>query len=268
MLFAAHLVVLRGGGDLGTGVAYRLHRAGFPVVVLELAQPLTIRRTVAVSTAVREGEITVEGMPARLAASEAEAADTATGGTVAVLVEEGIPEFPRPLSVLVDARLAKRNVGTTIDLAPLVVGLGPGFSAGRDCDAVVETKRGHRLGRVIWEGAPAPDTGIPGEVGGQSANRVIRAPAAGAVRWSVEIGDAVVAGQVIGRVGEAAVEASIGGVVRGLIADGYPAEPGLKLADIDSRGDAAVTLEISDKALAVGGGVLEAVLTWLNRRQL
>jgi xanthine dehydrogenase accessory factor len=267
MLFADHLVVLRGGGDLGTGVAYRLHRAGFPVVVLELAQPLTIRRTVAVSTAVREGEITVEGMPARLAASEAAAAETATGGTVAVLVEEGIPEFPGPLSVLVDARLAKRNVDTTIDLAPLVVGLGPGFSAGRDCHAVVETKRGHHLGRVIWEGAAAPDTGIPGEVGGQSGNRVIRAPVAGAARWSVEIGDAVVAGQVIGRVGEAAVEASIGGVVRGLIADGYPAEAGLKLADIDPRGDAAVTLEISDKALAVGGGVLEAVLTWLNRRQ-
>ena len=137
----------------------------------------------------------------------------------------------------------------------------------RDCHAVVETKRGHHLGRVIWEGAAAPDTGIPGEVGGQSGNRVIRAPVAGAARWSVEIGDAVVAGQVIGRVGEAAVEASIGGVVRGLIADGHPAESGLKLADIDPRGDAAVTLEISDKALAVGGGVLEAVLTWLNRRR-
>jgi xanthine dehydrogenase accessory factor len=267
MLFADHLIVLRGGGDLGTGVTYRLHLAGFPVVVLELAQPLTIRRTVAVSTAVQQDEITVEGMPARLTASEAEAADTAAAGTVAVLVEEGMPEFPGPVSVLVDARLAKRNVGTTIELAPLVVGLGPGFSAGRDCHAVVETKRGHHLGRVIWEGAAAPDTGIPGEVGGQSADRVIRAPVAGAARWSVEIGDSVAAGQVIGRVGEAAIEASIGGVVRGLIADGYPAEPGLKLADIDPRGDAAVTLEISDKALAVGGGVLEAVLTWLNRRR-
>ncbi len=267
MLFADHIVVLRGGGDLGTGVAYRLYRAGFPVVVLELAQPLTIRRTVAVSTAVLEGEITVEGMPARLCASETEAAAAAEGGTVAVLIGEVIPEFPGPVSVLVDARLAKRNVGTTIDLAPLVVGLGPGFSAGRDCHAVVETKRGHHLGRVIWEGAAAPDTGIPGEVGGQSGNRVIRAPVAGAARWSVEIGDSVAAGQVIGRVGEAAIEARIGGVVRGLIADGYPAEPGLKLADIDPRGDAAVTLEISDKALAVGGGVLEAVLTWLNRRR-
>ncbi len=266
MLFADHLVVLRGGGDLGTGVAYRLSRAGFPVVVVELARPLTIRRTVAVSTAVLEGEVTVEGMSARLVASEAEAVDAATSGTVGVLVNEGFPAFPRPVSVLVDARLAKRNIDTTIDLAPLVMGLGPGFNAGEDCHAIVETKRGHHLGRVMWEGSAESDTGVPGEVGGRSSERVIRAPVAGAASWAVEIGDSVEAGQVIGRVGVATVETSIGGVVRGLIAEGHPAEAGLKLADIDPRGDAAATREISDKALAVGGGALEAVLTWLNQR--
>lgn len=266
MVFADHLVVIRGGGDLGTGVAYRLHRAGFPVVVLELPQPLTIRRSVAFSTAVTEGEVTVESVPARLFADPAEALQAAVAGTVAVIVDERIPVFPIPASVLVDARLSKQAADVRMDLAPLVLGLGPGFSAGENCHAVVETMRGPRLGRVIWDGSAAPDTGVPGVVGGQSANRVVRAPGPGAANWSVAIGDLVEAGQVIGRIGEKAVEASIGGVVRGLIVEGFPAEPGLKVADIDPRAEPAATREISDKALAVGGGVVEAVLTWLNRQ--
>ncbi len=265
MLFAQHLAVVRGGGDLGTGVAYRLHRAGFPVVVLELSRPLTIRRSVAFSTAVTEGAIEVEGVQARLVESASEAADTAAAGVIPVLVNDQIPSFPTPVSVLVDARLAKRDPDITPNMAGLVVGLGPGFVAGRHCHAVVETARGHQLGRVIWQGRAAPDTATPGEVGGESSQRVIRAPKDGKVRWSVEIGDLVVPDQILGIVGEIPVVTPIAGVVRGLIAEGHGAESGLKIADVDPRGEAAATREISDKSLAVGGGVVEAVLTWLNR---
>ena len=167
------LCVLRGGGDLATGVAWRLTRAGWPVVVCELAAPLTIRRTVAVSTAVTDDRIDIEGMRAVLAPNAREAAVLAARGLVAVLVS---PDLPRlDAAVVIDARIAKRNIDTTIDDAPLVVGLGPGFTAGLDCDAVVETQRGHHLGRVLWSGSAAPDTGTPGRIGGRGAERVLRA---------------------------------------------------------------------------------------------
>jgi xanthine dehydrogenase accessory factor len=263
MLFADHLILLRGGGDLATGVAWRLTRAGFPVVVTELAEPLTIRRTVAVSTAVATGEVVVEGMRAARCPDAATAVGTARTGTVAVLVEEGLPDIDA--AAVVDARMAKRNLGTTVDDAPLVVGMGPGFSAGTDCHAVIETMRGHHLGRVIWSGPAADDTGTPGVVGGRSVERVVRAPLAGRVRWLCEIGAAVTAGQTLGSVGDAPVTAPLDGVVRGLLADGQSAPEGLKIADIDPRADRAAADEISDKALAVGGGVLEAALSWLNR---
>lgn len=265
MLFGDRLVVMRGGGDLGTGVAYRLHRAGFPIIVLELGAPLTIRRTVAFSTAVTDDSITVDGVTAQRVASVDEALVTAQKGRVAVAVSDTLAEFPVPASVVVDARLAKRNLDTSIDDAPLVIGLGPGFVAGGDCHAVVETMRGHQLGRVLWEGAAAADTGVPGLVGGRSSERVVRAGRAGRLEWSVEIGQAVAAGQVMGTVGAIPVEAGIDGVVRGLLADGRTVEPGLKIADIDPRTDRRACFEISDKALAIGGGVVEAVFTWLNR---
>jgi xanthine dehydrogenase accessory factor len=166
---------------------------------------------------------------------------------------------------VVDARLAKRNIDTTIEQAACVVGLGPGFTAGVDCHAVVETMRGHRLGRVIWTGSAAPNTGEPGVVGGASSQRVVRSPGPGPVAWSVAIGDLVEAGQRLGQVGDAAIDATIGGVVRGLLAEGHSATPGTKVADIDPRGDSAACFEISDKSLAVGGGVVEAVLTRMNR---
>ncbi len=265
MLFAAHLAVVRGGGDLGTGVVARLWRAGFPVVVVELARPLTVRRAAALSSAVLDGEVEVEGIAGRLVATAAEAGDVAAAGAaVPVLVSPALPVFPSPVSVVVDARIAKRNIDTSLEDAPLVVGLGPGFTAGVDCHAVVETKRGHDLGRVIWSGAAAADTGVAGDVGGEAARRVLRAPAGGRVEWVVSIGDAVAAGDVLGRVGADSVVAGIGGVVRGLIAPGHDAVPGLKLGDIDPRGDRRSCFTVSDKSLAVGGGVLEAVLTWLN----
>jgi xanthine dehydrogenase accessory factor len=265
MLFADHLVVIRGGGDLGTGAAYRLRRAGFPVVVLELAAPLAIRRAVAVSSAIGAGRVTVEGQEAVHAGSVTEAAELARSGSIAVLVS---PELPDDLdrSVVVDARLAKQNLDTRITQAPLVVGLGPGFTAGVDCHAVVETMRGHHLGRVIRDGRAAPNTGRPGVVGGESAKRVVRATRDGTVSWVIQIGDAVKPGDVIGEVAGGAIESIIAGVARGLIAEGTEVAAGTKIADIDPRGEAAACFEISDKALAVGGGVVEAVLAHLDEQ--
>ncbi len=263
MLFGDHLVVVRGGGDLGTGTAYRLHKAGFPVIVLDLARPLAIRRAVAFSTAITDGEVDVDGVVARLAADPAQAVGLAGDGVVAVMAAAQLPSLPA--KVIVDARLAKRNIDTTIDQAPLVVALGPGFVAGADCDAVVETMRGHHLGRVLWQGSAAPDTGVPGVVGGKGAQRVVRAPADGIVRWDASIGDEVGAGEAIGTVGDTPVYSPLAGVARGLIAPGHPATTGLKIGDVDPRGDRSASFEISDKALAVGGGVVEAVLSRVNR---
>lgn len=266
MLFDDHLVVVRGGGDLATGAVDRLQRAGFPVVVLELANPLAVRRRVAVAAAVSEGSVVVDGLEARLVESTAEAVAVARSGSVAVLVDAALPELPEPPTVVIDARMAKHNIDTERGQAALVLALGPGFEAGKDCDAVIETKRGHRLGRVIWEGHAAADTGVPGSVGGEESRRVVRAPGSGPVRWQVDIGDVVEPGQALGIVGAVAVDAPIGGVVRGLIAPGHAATEGLKIGDIDPRGDPAASFEISDKARLVGGGVLEATLTWLDRR--
>jgi len=264
MLFPNHLTVLRGGGDLATGVAYQLHRAGFPVVVLELAHPLAIRRTVAIAGAVTDGPTTIEDMDVVPVDTPRRAAELARTGTIPVLVEPELPDFGEPIAVLVDARLAKRNIDTTPDQASFVVALGPGFTAGSDCHAVVETMRGHRLGRVIWDGAAAPNTGIPGSVGGAGAQRVVRAASEGSVAWSVAIGDLVEGGDALGRIGDTTVTTAIAGVVRGLIAPGTAARAGLKIADVDPRADRSACFEISDKARLVGAGVLEAVLTRLN----
>jgi len=254
------LVLLRGAGDLATGVAWRLKRAGFGVVMCELEHPLTVRRAVAFSTAVDEGSVIVEGIRAVRAAT-AEAIDLARSDTVPVIVSPGLP--PLPADVVVDARMAKRVLDTTIDDAPLVLALGPGFTAGRDCHAVIETMRGSRLGRVYWQGCAAPNTGTPGVIGGRGAERVLRAPAAGVVRWRAAIGDIVADGALLGTVDGTPVCAAFAGLVRGLVADGTPVAKGLKIGDVDPRQDTEWR-EISDKGLAVAGGVLEAVLTWLN----
>ena len=261
------LCVLRGGGDLATGVAWRLTRAGWPVVVCELTAPLTIRRTVAVSTAVTEGAVDIEGIRAVLAPNAVEAAALAADGVVGVMISPELPSLDA--AVVIDARLAKRNIDTTIDDAPLVIGLGPGFTAGVDCHAVIETQRGHHLGRVLWSGTAAPNTGTPGVIAGKGAERVLRAPTGGAVRWRVGIGDAVCAGEPMGAVGGVDIAAPFAGTVRGLIAEQVPITEGLKIADVDPRHDPTACQEISDKALAVGGGVVEAVLarsrpTWSN----
>lgn len=254
------LCLLRGGGDLATGIAWRITRGGWPVMVCELARPLTVRRTVAMSTAVGDGRIDVEGMIGRRAASVEEATEIARGGDVGVVVAPGLPDIGA--DVVIDARLAKRNIDTRIDDARLVIGLGPGFTAGVDCDAVIETMRGHHLGRVIWNGAAAADTGTPGEVGGRGAERVLRAPADGVVSWEHEIGDLVAEGEIVGRVGDEELPARFSGVIRGLIAADSHVGLGQKIGDIDPRADPCACHEISDKSLAVGGGVVEAIMTW------
>jgi xanthine dehydrogenase accessory factor len=258
-----NVCLLRGGGDLATGVAWRLTRAGWPVIVCELDAPLTVRRTVALSSAVLDGEVDVEGMRAVRSHDAEHAMELAVTGVVPALISPELPSIDA--DVVVDARLAKRNIDTSIDDAALVVGLGPGFIAGVDCHAVVETMRGARLGRLLWSGAAEPDTGTAGVVGGRGAERVLRAPADGTVAWDVAIGDVVDHGQQLGTVGGVAVDAPFSGVVRGLISDRVEITAGLKIGDVDPRLDATACGQISDKALAIGGGVVEAVLTWLNR---
>ena len=256
------LCVLRGGGDLATGVAWQFTRAGWAVVVLELPEPLAVRRTVALSTAVTEGEVSIQGMRGVLAESPEAALEAARRGDVGVLVAPALEAagLPRP-DVVVDARLAKRNIDTAIEDGELVVALGPGFTAGVDCHAVVETMRGPNLGRVVWSGRAQPDTGVPAEVGGRSADRVVRSPADGRVEWRIAIGDAVAEGQAMGEVAGVAVRAPFDGVVRGAIRSGMRVRAGLKIGDVDPRCDPSACWEISDKSLAVGGGALEAVLT-------
>ncbi|MEZ4515827.1 MAG: selenium-dependent molybdenum cofactor biosynthesis protein YqeB [Chloroflexota bacterium] len=272
MLFPNHLILLRGGGDLATGVAYRLHKAGFSVIVTELPQPLVVRRRVALATAVLEGEVQIEDLRGVRVESAAEALRLAHTGVIPVLVSADIPtDFADPSFVarhsslvIVDARMAKCNIDTAIDQAPLVIALGPGFIAGQDCHAVVETMRGHTLGRVIWQGPAFPNTGTPGIVAGKGAERVLRAPADGIANWGKEIGDLVVKDERIGAVDGQPVTAPFDGVLRGLIAPGTQVTAGIKIGDVDARGDVNACFTISDKAVAIGGGVLEAVLTHLN----
>ena len=259
------LVIVRGGGDIATAVIHRLWGAGFPVLVLESAAPSAIRRYIAVSEAVYQGETVVEGMRAVYIAGIAAAEGVWQAGCVPVLVDprgECIPQL-RPLAV-VDAILAKRNLGTRRDMAPLTVALGPGFTAGEDVDFVVETMRGHDLGRVIASGAAMPNTGVPGVIAGYGAQRVIHAPGAGVLWGKKRIADTVEQGETIAVIVSGGVEhpvpATITGLLRGLIRDGYPVTEGMKIADIDPRVDEYKNcFTISDKARCIAGSVLELV---------
>jgi xanthine dehydrogenase accessory factor len=254
------LVVIRGGGDLGSGVALRLWRAGFRVVIVESASPIAVRRTVSFSEAVYEGAARVEEVNGELVGGE-QAFVVAGSGRVAVVVDPEAEHVARlrPYA-LVDAIMAKRNVGTHMGMAPCVIGLGPGFSAGVDVTAVVETNRGPNLGRVYWRGGAEADTGRPGSVHGHGVERVLRAPTAGQLRTRRAIGDVVQEGDVIADVDDLPVPAAFTGMVRGLARDGLEVRRGMKIGDLDPRLDPTLCLLVSDKALAVAGGVLEAIL--------
>lgn len=255
-------IIVRGGGDLATGTIYQLHQAGFPVIVLETAHPSAIRRYVAFSEAVYEGRWTVEGVTAVLAADVREALTIAAEGDIPVLVDPEcrVLEEIQP-QVLIDAILAKKNLGTSVDMAETVIALGPGFQAGKDAHLVIETKRGHHLGRVLTEGEAAPNTGVPGVIAGYGKERVIHAPAAGTLRNVSNIGDLVENGQTIAMIGDTPVATTLTGVLRGLIRDGYPVTKGFKIADIDPReSEQKNCYTISDKARCIAGGVLTGIL--------
>ena len=253
-------VVIRGAGDLASGVALRLWRAGMDVVLLDVEKPTAIRRTVAFSEAIVHGEQCVEDVTARLAAVET-VEETLAAGCIPVLVDPEGRSIPKlKPDALVDAILAKRNLGTKITDAPVVIGVGPGFTAGVDCHAVVETMRGHTLGRVIREGAAIPNTGIPGLIGGFAGERVLRAPAAGLFHPLRDIGDAVTEGEILATVEGKPIIATLTGTLRGILPEGTEVFPGMKAGDIDPRCQRSHCFTASDKALAVGGGVLEAIL--------
>ena len=268
------LIIVRGGGDLATGTIYKLHKCGFPVLILEVENPSAIRRNVAFSEAVYEKTQTVEDVTCFRADSVSHAESLLREGKLAILVDpkgEAISLF-RPMAV-VDAILAKKNLGTCREMAPITVALGPGFCAGQDVDAVIETKRGHNLGRVLWNGSAAPNTGIPGMIGGYAKERVIHSPAAGILRNVRKITDTVQTGEVIARVDtereSILVTATIDGLLRGLIRDGYPVTKGFKIADIDPRlQEYQNCFSISDKARCIAGGVLEAILQLKGERNV
>ena len=254
------LVLVKGAGDIATGIIWRLHQAGFKVVATELSKPTAIRRPVSFAQAVFTGEHTVEGVTAKKA-DVLDVPNLLVQGIVPILPdEEGrIVSLLKPWAV-VDARLAKKNLGTKRAEALIVIGVGPGFLAPEDVHAVIETKRGHYLGRALYQGAAEPNTGIPGEIGGYSLERVIYAPAAGHVQWYYDFGQKVEAGMPIGKVDGEEIIAPISGVIRGLIHPEVEVEKGMKIGDIDPRGIPIYAKTISEKALAVAGGVLEALL--------
>ncbi len=257
-------VLVRGGGDLASGVVLRLWRAGIPVVVTELPRPLVVRRKVAFAEAIYQGRTRVDGVPAvRVEADPAAVRAAWARGQVPVVVDPDA-QLRRALSpaVLVDARMTKRAPELGLDAAPLVIGLGPGFVAGQNCHAVVETMRGHTLGRVLWQGPPLPDTGLPEAVRQHQADRVLRAPADGVLETLVAIGQVVEPGTPLLRVAGREVRAPFRGVIRGLMHPGLPVTRGLKVGDLDPRAEPRYAYLVSDKSLAIGGGVLEAVLAF------
>ncbi len=262
------LILIRGGGDLATGVAARLYRSGFSIAIAEIAQPRALRRLVALAEAIYEGEVEVEGLHARRVEDAVAAERAIRVGEIPVLVDPSA-ETRLELSpaAIVDARMLKAPSELGIEAAALIVGLGPGFSAGVDCHAVVETNRGHKLGRVYWSGSAEPDTGRPESVRGYDLVRVLRAPATGTLEATLALGSLVREGEQIALVGGVPLTAPFDGALRGLLRSGLEVEAGAKLGDLDPRAEPSYCFLISDKALAVGGGVLEALLSRLEIRR-
>lgn len=265
-MLSRYRVVVRGGGDLASGAICRLARAGFRVVVLELDAPLLVRRSVCYGDAVFSGICAVEGITARR--TDAAGADAiAQAGEVPVIIDpEGLCLPALAPDVLVDARMEKRNLGTRRGDAPVVIALGPGFSAGLDCHAVIETNRGHFLGRAIYHGSAEPDTGEPGSIGSHTHTRVLRAPADGHVRAHAAIGDLLAEGALVATVGGQPVTAPFRGMLRGIIHERVAVRAGMKIGDLDPRAQREHCFTISDKSFSVGGGVLEAALHLLVTR--
>ncbi|MFQ5851710.1 MAG: selenium-dependent molybdenum cofactor biosynthesis protein YqeB [Candidatus Binatia bacterium] len=254
-------VLVRGGGEMASGISHRLHRCHMRVFITEVPVPTTVRRRVAFAEAVYQGCHTVEGVQAVKVSSPREAAGVWENNGIPLFVdpEARVRDSVRP-TVIVDAIMAKRNMGTDKSHAPIVVGVGPGFEAGINVHAVVETNRGHHLGRVLWQGTAEEDTGVPAPVSGYGDERVLRVPQKGFFRSLHEIGDLLGPGDIVARVDGHPICAQIRGVLRGLLKDGIEVEEGMKVGDIDPRGKSEYCYLISDKARAIAGGVLEAIL--------
>ena len=260
------IVLIRGAGEMATGVAHRLVQSHFKICMIELFQPLAVRREVSFCEAVYDGEKEVEGVRAKLIPKSEGIPSAWKEGKIPLLIDpdgKGTRAFLKP-DVVVDAILAKRNAGTQINDAPLVIGLGPGFTAGKGVHIVVETNRGHNLGKVILNGTAEPDTGMPGDIGGFTVERVLRSMKKGVFHAKCSIGDRVSKGAVVAVADDFPVIAQISGTLRGLIRDGVEVKRGMKVGDIDPRGKREHCFTISDKARAIGGGVLEAILYWYN----
>lgn len=262
------IVVIKGGGDIGTGVAHRLHRSGFGIIVTEIEWPTVIRRKVAFAEAIFSGKAIVENVTAVRASGIKE--------IPSILSEDNIPVIADPAGIIVkeikpdifvDATLSKKNTGTHKGLAPVTIALGPGFQAGKEVSIVIETNRGHNLGSLIFEGYAEPNTGIPGTINGHGEDRVLRAPCDGKVSGVLDIGHTVARGDTVCCVGNEIVNAAIGGVIRGLIMKNTGVRKGFKIGDIDPRGVKEYCYTISDKARAIAGGVLEAILYMRNLKQ-
>ena len=258
-----NLVIVRGGGDLASGVIYKLYQCGYRILILECEKPSAIRREVSFCDAVYDGIKEVEGVVCRRISGTEECEKIWEQGEIPLLVDEDASVIPalHP-AVVIDAILAKKNLGTSREMDPLTIALGPGFEAGKDVDFVVETKRGHQLGRIIRNGAAIPNTGIPGIIGGYGKERVIHAPVSGRIRNLSNIADLVEKGQTIAMIGNTPVAASLTGVLRGIIHDGYEVFQGMKIADIDPRKEEKQNCyTISDKARCIAGGVLEIIIS-------
>lgn len=254
-------ILIKGAGDLATGVAHRLKRCGFNIVMTEIDMPTTVRRTVAFSQAVYDKEVEVEGIKAILAQDSKEVKNIMEDGNIAVIVDKEAKIINEiKIDVVVDAIIAKKNLGTSINDAKVVIALGPGFYAGKDCHCVVETQRGHYLGKCIYSGKAIDNTGIPGNIGGYTVERIIRATDDGVINPICSIGDNVKTGQVVAYVGDSEVKASIDGTIRGMLQKGVVVHKNMKSGDIDPRCEKNHCFTISDKARSIAGGVLEAIL--------
>lgn len=257
------IVLIRGAGDLGSGVAFRLYHAGYPVVMVDLPTPLLVRRTVSFGSAIFEldGVYQVEDITSRVIKADSAVWLAMRAGEIPILVDTDGTWRNVKARVVIDARVAKHNIDSTLEDADLVIALGPGFTAGLDCHAVIETQRGHTLGRVIWQGHALSNTGVPGTIGGKDSQRVLRAPRTGHVKPHAAIGDPIEQGAVIATVEGEPIVAPFDGVLRGLIHESVEVWKDLKIGDLDPRGAREHCFTISDKALAIGGGVLEAILS-------
>lgn len=264
---APPLIIVRGGGDIATGTIHRLHRCGFRLLVLESDSPTAIRRTVCFSEAIFSSETEVEGVSAAHISSPDQCETLWRENKVPVLIDRNADSVKalQP-SAVIDAIIAKKNCGTTINMAPITIALGPGFTAGEDVHAVIETARGHNLGRVIYSGKAMTNSGIPGTIQGYNRERVLYAPSAGILKIERDIGARVIAGDTIATINATAIKAPISGIVRGMLRHGSTVHEGLKIADIDPRSEEVNNYStISDKARCISGGVLEALFHLTHR---